>query len=158
LGRPPFLVHSGRSTDAAGRFEFPSLFPEGLRLWITSDEIGEAARDIEIYLESCADLENIEIRVPRVVRFEVVLRGDPDEADRFEVADGDGLRLKLNYILRGAGSTLSGSGGTMRLSAGRSEVVSCSEDACTLILYRDDQEVRRVPVNLKAGEITVLEL
>ena len=31
----------------------------------------------------------------------------------------------------------------MKLSAGRSEVISCSEDARTLVLYLDGEEVRR---------------
>ena len=46
----------------------------------------------------------------------------------------------------------------MKLSAGRSEVVSCGEDARTLVLYLGGDEVRRVPVHFEVGEVEVLEL
>ncbi len=157
-GRTPFLVHSGRSTDAMGRFEFDSLHTAGLSLWVTGEEIGRTTERIMVDLELCADPENIEIRVPHIVRFEVVLHGDPDEADRFGVLDGDENDLMLHYILSGAQRTRSGTGPRMKLSAGRSEVISCSEDARTLVLYLRGEEVRRVPLRLKVGELEVLEL
>lgn len=156
LGRPPFLVHSSCTTGAEGRFEFPSLHPKGLHLWVTGMEIGETAERIE--LDRCADLEEIEIRVPHRVRFEVLLLGDPEEADRFGVADGEGRTLQLQSTLMGTGRATSVTGPKMKLSAGRSEVVSCSEDARTLILCRGDEEVRRVPLSLKVGEVQVLKL
>jgi hypothetical protein len=125
---------------------------------VTGEEIGQTTERIMVDLELCADPENIEIRVPHIVRFEVVLRGDPDEADRFGVLDGDDRPLMLHYILSGAQRTLSGTGPRMKLSAGRSEVISCSEDARTLVLYLDGEEVRRVPLRLKVGEVQVLDL
>ncbi|MDA1264247.1 MAG: hypothetical protein O2816_04115, partial [Planctomycetota bacterium] len=155
-GRPPFLVESGRSTDDGGRFEFEELHFDGIRLWITGDQIGEPAKRLEVDLAASADLEDIEVRVAHVVQFEVALV-DPTEADAFSAADAEGQLLSLLFTLLGSGRSTSTVGARMKLTGGRSEVVHCSEDVRTLILLRDGQEVRRVPVRVEPGDVRVLE-
>jgi hypothetical protein len=44
----------------------------------------------------------------------------------------------------------------VRLEAGRTESFSVSELAATLVLYGDGDELRRVPVSLRHGELNTL--
>ena len=59
---------------------------------------------------------------------------------------------------RGTTGAMSETGPRMKLADGRSEVVSCSEDARTLVLLRNGAEVRSMPIRLRADEVVVFEL
>ena len=147
VSAPLQTEHSPR-TDAEGRFEFAALHVEGTYLLPSSPETSFADR---ISLDPSADLEHLEIRLPRRCLFQLLL-ADPDEADALQVLDADGNGLTLTVE---AGLTALVSGG-MTLAGGRSEVIVTDERAATIVLRRQRQEVRRIPVRLVPGEVQVL--
>lgn len=144
----PLQTERSPRTDAEGRFEFAALHVEGTYLLPSSPETSYADR---IALDPNADLEHLEIRLPRRCLFQLLL-ADPDEADALQVLDADGNRLTLTVE---AGLSALVSGG-MTLAGGRSEVIVTDERAATIVLRRQRQEVRRIPVRLVPGEVQVL--
>ena len=84
-------------------------------------------------------------------RFRVEL-ADAAAADEFGVLDGDENPMILDRIL----------GRSMRsmkrfpLHEGRSDVLSTTDAATTLVLYKKGEEVRRVPIRLRAKDVTVI--
>lgn len=45
---------------------------------------------------------------------------------------------------------------TLYLQEGRSQAVQVSDAAATLVLLRDDVEVKRIPLDLRTGELNVI--
>jgi hypothetical protein len=77
---------------------------------------------------------------------------DPTLADEITLLDRGDTRVTLTEF-QGGGSF---SSDRMRLQEGKSSTLVASDDARTLVLYRDDAEVVRVPIELAPGELTVL--
>jgi hypothetical protein len=77
-----------------------------------------------------------------------------DRADEFRVVDAQGRSLDLLVITGNSVNAYT----AMELNDGRSEVVSTSSQARTLLLFKQDQEVGRVPLDLLPGEVNRVRL
>jgi len=91
--------------------------------------------------------QELEIVVSLLAEMRVILR-EPAEADAFAVLDVDGQELELASE-RGKRRLTFRRG---ELVEGRSEVLSVSDEAAWLVLYRGDEAVREVPVALYADD------
>jgi hypothetical protein len=138
---PPVL------TDAEGRFEFRRVAREGLYLALHGEKI--SPRDYKgPFGENPNDLR---IVVPLRYHFQIEL-ADPNEAQEFRFFDEKGARLDIVMMV---------DGGTAQMergwfSNGKTQTFSVDETATTLVLYKGEKEVRRAPVTLSRGELTVI--
>jgi hypothetical protein len=85
---------------------------------------------------------------------QVELLPPQDRADEFRVVDAQGRSLDLLVITGNSVNAYT----AMELNDGRSEVVSTSSQARTLLLFKQDQEVGRVPLDLLPGEVNRVRL
>jgi hypothetical protein len=95
--------------------------------------------------------EELVVRVARRCQFQVELDGRI-EADELALLDPDGNALEISEFL-GTGRR---EGRRQPLHAGRSNPMSASDAAATLVLYRAGEEVHRAPVRLVPGERVTL--
>jgi protocatechuate 3,4-dioxygenase beta subunit len=146
----PLVYEHAPVTDAQGAFEFPALCVEGTFLIPSSATIAFQDR---WPLAAASDLEHLKIVVSRVCRFQVVLAGDPDEADAFFVVDAEGRRMQLTYEL---GNVMIGGNAAFDLSGGRSEVMRGDERATAIVLTKRGAEVRRAALHLAPGELAIV--
>ena len=143
-------------TDMDGYFEIERMCTQGAFFYIHGEGL-----DSERYeIDESMDLEHLEIRLPLKCSLQVILEQNSEEADslRFLDVEGSILRLSIVYGDIGGGVTRSMSAGQAQLKEGASEVIHVNELAHTLVLYKDGEEVRRVPIKLVPGEIQVLRL
>lgn len=143
-------------TDAEGRFSFAKLPREKVYLKITSDGILplEWGRKDAGGIEAAAHgkLDEIVIRVTMRYHFQVEIAAEL--GDEIRVVDGDGHAVLIN-VFEGNTSMLVA---TMQLVSGRSKVLVVGEEARTLVLLKENKEVRRVPLALVQGELNVVRL
>lgn len=139
------------TTDAEGAFRFEALATERLGLQV----YGVTILSMQFWpVPPGSDLQALEVRLPRRCHFQVELVSQPDLGERFEILDAAGQRLPLheslgNYVIYHE---------DVRLSSGRSPVLSVDETASTLVLYSGTAEVLRMPIKLSASEIETIEL
>lgn len=145
----------GTRTDEQGRFELKNV-PNNLvylRLDGTNTIPLEWGRHVEGGLAQLVgqDHDALEITVGQRCHFQVQL-DNPTEADHIAALDAAGERLSLSeFTARGRRD-----GPTFALLEGRTPVLGVSDQATTLVLLREDEEVRRIPLRLTPGEqITV---
>lgn len=143
-------------TDSQGRFEFTNVPCEGVYLRVDGEGMipAEFGRDLsridELVSESgrSAAVLEIELRVSARCHMQIRLAG-ANEADRFGVVDAAGATVPIELF--------SGSRRTTQprfaLVDGTSPVVAVREDAAEVVLYRGDQEVRRIPIALTVGKV-----
>jgi RNA polymerase sigma-70 factor (ECF subfamily) len=147
---PPTFGRSA-TTDPDGRFHFDALATDGLCFQVSG-------RTIDIMFRwdppSGAALDQLEIVVSMRCHLQVDLGGRAGEADAFFVLDGEGKKLTLN---RWRGPT-SSSGQNVPVVDGRSDVVSTTEAARTVVLTKAGQEVSRIPITPVPGEVVVARL
>ena len=94
---------------------------------------------------------DVVVTIPRRCHLKLDVQDSCPEARRFEVHDADGRKLDL-FAMTGTGASWT-TGRT--LDEGRSEVLQVSEFGVTLVLLDGDgSEVRRVPLQLRPGEVT----
>ena len=139
------------STDDEGRFELGTMCIERTLLVLERQE--GIARQTLLLTEEL-DLENLLFRVPAACHMRVILDSDPGEADSIAVRDGDDKSLSMTLM---AGTTTLGAT-VFGLQGGRSDLLRTDESACTLVLYKDGAELRRVPITLKPGEVNEIRL
>ena len=136
-------------TDEEGRFRFEKVGSgTELRLWCTGNEVVPLMHTLEL-----EDLEDeLVLTMEPLCHFKVDLAHAPELADRLTVLDGAGGKLVVRQI--GASGVLTTD--DAELVAGRSVVLGVSDLARTLVLQKDGVEVRRVPLALRPGELTVV--
>ena len=139
-------------TDAEGRFALPPCAPAGTRVEVRADGTLPVARAL-------AELDlarGLELVVSRRAHLRVELDGDLDgdlaRADSIALLDADGAPRPLVLLREWCPHLYA----RAPLIEGRSLVLAASLEARTLVLYRGDEEVERVPIVLRAGELTVL--
>ena len=142
----------GTVTDERGHFELEHVPRELVYLRLDGEESVpvEYGRHVEGGLGelSRGRLQDLEITVPLRVRLRVLLAA-PGEADAVAVLDENGERITINvFEARGRHESP-----TVRLSEGRSEVLTITDSATTLVLLRGEDEVRRVPLTLVRGVV-----
>lgn len=137
-------------TDAAGRFSSENVSRDAIRLDIKG---GGLAKAISEEIDSLADLTALELRGALRCRLQVVYAGGakPDSLQlRDEHDEPLGFSIKRGWVESG--------GRHAELVNGRSEIIKTSERARTLVLFRDREEVLRVPLALTPGERNVIRL
>jgi hypothetical protein len=135
-------------TDGEGRFSISCVPHESVSLRIEGDRIVPR----EIPLADDAPRRGLEIVVSRRCHLRLELGDTAGDADRFGVLDADGNAIPLSIFV-GVGRDTSDFG---TLEHGVSEVLAVDETARTLVLYRDDVEVRREPLDLVPGKLNVV--
>jgi len=152
-GRVDVTLHDRRdrgTTREDGSFEFHDVPPEGLVL----DVSGEGIIPDGFPVENKGDPASLTLRVHQRCSFEVVLATGEVEADEIALRDKEGKRLDVLVIDSESVNAYT----STALTQGRSGVVSASSAAATLDLLKDGVPVRSVPIRLKAGEVTRIEV
>lgn len=131
-------------TDADGRFELTDVPRDGVELFAFGDPILFAS----VTLGPSIDPRDVRIVADRRLHLQVELAEPLDRADSFRVLDASDKPMILR-VMRGNSSFTNR---TQRFENGRSEVISLGESGRTLVLYRAEVEVARVPLTLtRAG-------
>jgi protocatechuate 3,4-dioxygenase beta subunit len=136
-------------TDEDGAFEFHSVPKEGVDLLVTGDTILFTGTR----LAQERDVEDIEIVASQRMHLQVELVEPYERADRLCVLDTEGERMVLS-VMQGEGASF---GPEMPLLAGRSAILSLDDSAATLVLYRGEEEVGRLPLHLVPGAPNVVQ-
>jgi hypothetical protein len=141
---------STTETDAEGRFTLRDVPRERAFLGFDGENVLSASIRPGDIRWPPGD-EEIVVTMIRRCHFRVEL-ADPTLADEITLLDRGDKRVTLTEF-QGGGSF---SSDRMRLQEGKSSTLVASDDARTLVLYRNDAEVVRVPIELAPGELTVL--
>ncbi len=144
--QPPFGTGE-LTTDAAGRFEFPALVVQDARLNLFHPEFFFFSCPLERF----ADLQQLVIVAPTLCELQVEL-ADPARARHTRVLDGEDEPLFMLQFRGSEGTMLD----RLSLVEGKSEVVRVSDAARTLVLYRENEEVQRLPIRLDPDQRTIL--
>ena len=143
------LESAGVVTDAEGRFELRGLSKRTNVASVRGDDVDLGG--LQVPLAPDADLEELELVVP--LRLHVQVEGGPEpDFDQVAVLDERGKELAL-AVFHG---TFAFGSARVRLVEGRTETFTVSEAAKTLVLFRGEQEVRRVALALARGEVNVV--
>lgn len=135
-------------TDAEGRFEIADVPREGVELFVHGEEILFWSMDLK---EGVA-VDDIRCVVNRRMHLQIELDDPVDRADELRVLDGEGQPMILR-IMRGESSFTDRKAA---IAEGRSQVLSTSEDARTVVLFKGGQEIDRIPVTLHAGSVQIV--
>jgi hypothetical protein len=92
------------------------------------------------------------LAVDRRMHLQVELTPPLERADRCRVLDADGKPMLLR-IMRGEAAR---TGRSVPILDGRTHIVSLGEGARTIVFLLGDREVARLPVELRAGEVTTV--
>jgi protocatechuate 3,4-dioxygenase beta subunit len=150
---------SGRSengpstvTDQDGRFRFENVGATLVYLTLTGDKIMPTAfgRPDGI-VATGLPVDNLSIQVSLRLHMRVEL-DDRDLADEVRALNAEGQTINLSIISGGGIDSYD----RVSLFEGRSEVLSVPESVTTLILYKNGEEVREIPVLLEPGDVNVI--
>ncbi len=142
-------------TDGDGRFEFANLASEHVYLRVDGDSIVHRSFGRDDPNGFAAVLPGAPENLRLVVEPRVHLRVELDDAAR---ADGVGIEnaageAMILDLIRGNSMT---SMHRFPLHEGRSETFTTTMQAVTLVLYRGEEAIERVPIRLRVGEETVV--
>ncbi len=147
-------MDSGGSTrtDANGKFTLRDLPRQRAYLRFDGDDVlpMELGQDQPSWPFAAGD--ELRVVMARRCHFRVELL-DAATADELELRDGADQPVHMDEFLGGS----SRGGERFGITAGRSGTLAAAATAQTLVLYRDDQEVRRAPLVLVAGQVTVVQ-
>ncbi|MFN0244961.1 MAG: sigma-70 family RNA polymerase sigma factor [Planctomycetota bacterium] len=139
----------GVETDAEGRFDLGEMVSDDLHFQLSGDTV-KLVQDIE--LPKGAQLSELELRASLQCHVQVDLGERPDFAHAFSTLDENGdAQIMLCWIGSGALAEA-----RFPIEDGRSQVVVVEETSREIVLYARDKEVARVPLTLKAGELTIV--
>jgi protocatechuate 3,4-dioxygenase beta subunit len=141
----------GVKTDAEGRFQLAQVSCEAGALIVQP----EAATPWKLVpLERGAAWDALVVKVGRTARVRVELQTQGLKADSVAFLDAHGNPLEV-----GAKRSRSGwiSSSSMPLIEGKTEVLVVSEEAATLVLRLNRNEVQRLPVRLDPSETNVVK-
>jgi hypothetical protein len=113
---------------------------------------GESIQDTHCELDDVDLSRAIEIVVRRMCRFRFECDAAEGAADAISVLDADGTMLGL--VTKDAGGMSSTN--MAELSEGRSHVLSVSESATRLVLYRNGEAIWSRPLHLSPNEISLV--
>jgi RNA polymerase sigma-70 factor (ECF subfamily) len=137
------------TTDGEGRFRFERVSSAATLVRVSGLELGLMGFERRLGPED--DVERLELAVPLRVHVQVDVGGET-AFERIALLDARGEKLALSVQHGQSAFAMQ----EVRLEAGRTESFSVSELAATLVLYGDGDELRRVPVSLRHGELNTL--
>ncbi len=136
------------NTAEDGTFEFPRASAAAVGVGLIRDDGTQAGR---ISLLPAGEVSDLELVLARLCHLQVVLT-DPAEATEFRLLDAAGEPLQA---LHQQANIMWGQE-RIDLVEGRSQAVRVEEFARELLLYKDGEELRRVPVELVPGELNTV--
>jgi RNA polymerase sigma-70 factor (ECF subfamily) len=137
------------STGADGRFEFHDVARDGVHVWASSPSIVPAGESVAEAAHP--DAMRIVVLLRCHLKIELTAAG---EADSFSILDADGKEMQVTTF----NGEMTWGTNRAKITSGTSEVVAVEETARTLVLYSAKREVRRTPLDLKAGELNVVRM
>jgi hypothetical protein len=135
-------------TGDDGAFEFRNVPRKGILVIATGDTILGAGGQLEDY----PDPTRLELVASLRLHLQVEVAAPRNRADRLQVLDAGGALVLLS-VFHGSGAHASHE---MPIRDGRSDVLAVEERAATLVLYRGDEEVARLPLDLVPGPTNVV--
>jgi protocatechuate 3,4-dioxygenase beta subunit len=136
-------------TDEAGRFVFESVVADAPLLSVTHASIFFV---FGWKPDPKTPLDELEIPVARKAHVQVDLGTDTARADEFGLIDARGEPVEM-VMSRG---NIMWMPERVDVVDGKSETVGCAENGAMVVLYKEKQEVARIPVRLVPGEITTV--
>ncbi|MFN0205315.1 MAG: sigma-70 family RNA polymerase sigma factor [Planctomycetota bacterium] len=134
-------------TDENGKFEFKNIARDGVGI------SAYGALVVPSSIETLSEpVDSLQIKVSRRCHLKIELQDSKDPANKFKVLNGAGEQLEINIF---NGESTYGDI-TADLNNGLSEPVAVEETAKTLVLMKGKEELRRMPLLLKPGELTVV--
>lgn len=146
----------GAVSDANGAFVFERLPRNRVYLKVTGEHIvpTDWARGQAGGIEAAAGKKQDAIEIQVELRYHFQVEVDPSLGDQVRVVDAQGRELMI-YIFEGNPRMQLDA---VPLVAGRSKVMVVGEDARTLVISKGQEEVRRLPLELVQGQLTVVKL
>jgi len=143
-------------TDAEGRFHFARLPREQTYLRVSGEDIvpTEWARHAEGGIGKLAGDKPDEVVIRVELSFHVQAEFAPDSADELRLLDADGKQVMI-HVHEGTSRM---SSDALPLEGGRSKIMLVGENAATLVLYKQQQEVRRAALALVPGQLNRVQL
>jgi hypothetical protein len=135
-------------TDEEGRFTLHDVPKEGVRLGVGGDDV--IPRDLDVGPD--ANPEDFVVHLWVRCHVQVDLDTQQDRADSFAVFDEEDERIDVMVFRQGSTNAYT----SMNIVEGRSQVVSVSSRAATLVLIKDGQPVERIPLDLVPGEVNLI--
>ncbi len=150
LSDPPHDRAVRTRTSAEGTFRFERLVLENTHLDLRTSD----GAVVHVELEREAQPEALALCVPEVRHVRVLLESEPGQAAYFAFEDAAGKTLMASVMA----GTARASSDMHSFEDGSSGLVATDERARFLVLFKDGEEVRRVPLSLKRGEVNELRL
>jgi len=144
--RDEWLPRAEVRTDAEGRFTVRDVPRENVEILVRGETI--LAQGVE--MKEGIDVEDLEIVVSRRMHLQVELDAPVDRADEMRVLDGEGNAMLLRIMRNETSFT----NRKAEIVDGRSQVLSLAEDGRTVVLFKAGAEVARLPIALRADELT----
>ncbi|MBL9080034.1 MAG: sigma-70 family RNA polymerase sigma factor [Planctomycetes bacterium] len=144
-GEPPRTATM--TTDADGRFAHGPLVRTAGTLLVQAPGIAWPTR---FKLAQLGDTTRLQVAAPVATPVRIAATHAGDRAT-FHDARGTAIGVTITQGDRAWGAT------DVPLVDGQSEVIAVPDDATTLVLWRGDHEVGRVPVDLRPGAVQVLQ-
>ncbi len=138
----------GTVTDEEGRFVIEDVPERYAYLFLDGETILNGRHDLA--KDVGAEPERVEVE--RRCHFQLELSDAYAGANDVWFEDGNGQRTQINRIEAGGMSAFS----NVPMIEGKSQVLSVSEAATTLVLARNGEELGRMPVQLSGHEVTQL--
>jgi len=135
-------------TGEDGAFEFRNVPKKGILVIASGDTILGAGGG----LAGFPDPAHLELVANLRLHLQVEVTEPKDRVDRLQVLDAEGRTVLLS-VFHGVGAHASFE---MPIRDGRSDVLSVEERAATLVLYRGDEEIARLPLVLAPGPTNVV--
>ncbi|MCK6446068.1 MAG: sigma-70 family RNA polymerase sigma factor [Planctomycetes bacterium] len=132
-------------TDHSGRFEFRDV---GRSAYLAVGS--EGVEDASFPAPSDADCERSVLVAKR--EFSLRLEDAPEECDRISVLDRDGKRLMVRFET----PSLSSDGHEIERIDGEFPLTIVPEEAATLVLLHGETALRKIPLQLRWREVTVV--
>ncbi|MFN0205316.1 MAG: sigma-70 family RNA polymerase sigma factor [Planctomycetota bacterium] len=146
--------HKGVKTDENGKFIIKRIAKKDVWLRVNGGMIVPK----EFAIGSSDDPEKLRFVVSERIHMKIELKDPSEKIDSFSVLDAGDRTMDIHVFFGDLRTTTQ----VAKLSAGKSVTVAIEETARTLVLYKTETEVynrtevRRMPLDLKPGEITVV--
>ena len=142
------MTMASTRTGPDGRFGLARMPKDTASILVTGEGIDTNSVSVAEYRPGL----EWQIAVPVQARF-CVETTEKDPADRFSVLDAEGLEQQIVVLRKVGGGVLLES---VPLEAARGAVCKTADTATTLVLFRGDEELRRLSIQLSADELRVL--